>query len=91
MSKKEIEVLKNCPLSFTEHMAPDVVLQPYQKEIIKAFGLPKHMLETSTACADKDCIELYPAASDVVNVANMRHLFVLDEPHPLNWKNNGNN
>lgn len=36
--------------------------------------------------ADKDCIEIYPAAHDLVNVANIRHLFVLDTPHPYNWR-----
>jgi hypothetical protein len=35
--------------------------------------------------SDKDCIELYPAESDVVNVANIRHLFVLPEKSPYNW------
>ena len=34
-----------------------------------------------------DCIEIYPAVEDLVNVANMRHLFVLPEKHPWNWRN----
>lgn len=38
--------------------------------------------------ADRDCIEIYPAQADLVNVANIRHLFVLDAPHPYNWENN---
>lgn len=29
--------------------------------------------------ADRDAVEVYPAAVDVVNVANMRHLWVLPE------------
>jgi len=27
---------------------------------------------------DKDAVELYPADADVVNVANMRHLWIVD-------------
>jgi hypothetical protein len=34
---------------------------------------------------DFDCIELYPAREDVVNVANIRHLFVLPESSIYNW------
>lgn len=34
---------------------------------------------------DHDCIELYPAQEDVVNVANIRHLFVLPETSFYNW------
>lgn len=30
-------------------------------------------------------IEIYPADSCVVNVANMRHLWILDEAHPFTW------
>lgn len=35
-----------------------------------------------------DAVEIYPAAADLVNVANMRHLWVcLDQPrHPLTWR-----
>lgn len=29
---------------------------------------------------DVECIEVYPKQSDVINVSNMRHLWVLDEP-----------
>lgn len=33
-----------------------------------------------------DAIEIYPADNDVVNVANMRHLWVLDAPIPFAWR-----
>lgn len=34
-----------------------------------------------------DCyaIEVYPMDKDIVNVANMRHLWVLDEPLKIGW------
>lgn len=35
---------------------------------------------------DKDSVEVHPADKDVVNVANMRHLWVLDEPLPYAWR-----
>lgn len=44
------------------------------------------IIKNEIGYADKDCIEIYPAESALVNVANIRHLFVLDEPHPFNWK-----
>lgn len=34
---------------------------------------------------DKDALEVYPADRDVVNVANMRHLFFPPEPVAFKW------
>jgi hypothetical protein len=31
-------------------------------------------------------VEVFPASDDVVNVANVRHLFVLPEPPPFAWR-----
>lgn len=36
---------------------------------------------------DRDAVEIYPADKDVVNVANLRHIFVLPQPFPLTWRN----
>lgn len=36
--------------------------------------------------SDKDAVEVFPADCDVVNVANMRHLFVLAEPLSFAWR-----
>lgn len=33
-----------------------------------------------------DAVEIYPDARDVVNVANMRHLWVMGEPLPFAWR-----
>jgi hypothetical protein len=33
-----------------------------------------------------DAIEIYPADDDVVNVANMRHLWVMDARIPFAWR-----
>jgi hypothetical protein len=33
-----------------------------------------------------DAVEVYPPAGDVVNVANMRHLWVLRDPLPFAWR-----
>lgn len=35
---------------------------------------------------DVDAVEIYPADSDVVNVANMRHLWVMDAPVSFAWR-----
>lgn len=36
--------------------------------------------------ADHDALELYPMAADVVNVANLRHLWVMREPVSFAWR-----
>ena len=36
---------------------------------------------------DMWAVEMYPADEHVVNDANMRHLFLIDEPPPYAWKN----
>ncbi|PRZ51176.1 hypothetical protein BX589_12017 [Paraburkholderia fungorum] len=33
-----------------------------------------------------DAVEVFPADRDVVNVANMRHLFILADPLPFAWR-----
>lgn len=35
---------------------------------------------------DADAVELFPADADLVNVSNMRHLWILPEPSPLVWR-----
>jgi hypothetical protein len=37
----------------------------------------------------KDAIEIFPADVDVVNIANIRHLWVLPEPLPMAWRTKG--
>lgn len=37
---------------------------------------------------DYYAVEVYPRDRDIVNVANMRHLWVMPEPLPLGWFNN---
>lgn len=36
--------------------------------------------------ANLDAVEVFPADRDIVNVANMRHLFIMDEPLPFVWR-----
>ena len=36
---------------------------------------------------DKDAVEIFPADRDVVNVANMRHLWIVGDV-PFKWKSN---
>lgn len=33
-----------------------------------------------------DAVEVFPADRDVVNVSNMRHLFIMDEPLTFAWR-----
>lgn len=42
-------------------------------------------LKAEAGYADFDAVEIYPSAADVVNVANMRHLWVMAEPLPFKW------
>jgi len=41
-------------------------------------------IKAAVGYGDHDALEVYPAQGDVVNVANIRHLWVL--PNPLAWK-----
>ncbi len=36
--------------------------------------------------ADRDAVELYPAQRDIVDVANLRHLWLLPARSPLAWR-----
>lgn len=36
---------------------------------------------------DRDAVEIYPKRADVVNVANMRHLWLLSDELPFVWRN----
>lgn len=45
------------------------------QEIKRQVGLGEYM-----------AVEIYPADIDVVNVANMRHLWVMRDPLPFGWK-----
>jgi hypothetical protein len=44
-------------------------------------------LKTLAGFADQAAVELYPPLASEVNVANLRHLFVLPEPPTFMWKN----
>lgn len=35
--------------------------------------------------ADRDAVELYPSSDSIVNVANIRHLWILNEPPTFKW------
>lgn len=36
--------------------------------------------------AEREAVEVYPADRDVVNVANMRHLWILPDGLPFTWR-----
>lgn len=38
---------------------------------------------------DYMAVEIFPADRDVINVANMRHLWVMRDPLPFGWKKGG--
>lgn len=43
-------------------------------------------LKRECGYANFDAVEVYPPDRDLVNVANMRHLWVLHEPLPFAWR-----
>lgn len=43
-------------------------------------------LKNECGRGDKDAFEIFPADRDVVNVANMRHLWVTPTPLPMAWR-----
>ena len=44
-------------------------------------------IKNEVGYGDADAVEIYPADDDVVNVANMRHLWVMDARIPFAWRN----
>lgn len=42
-------------------------------------------LKAEAGFGDRWAVECYPPDDDVVNVQNMRHIFLLDEPPPYGW------
>lgn len=45
-------------------------------------------IKADVGLASKYAVEIFPADEDVVNVANMRHLWVLPEPLEIGWRPN---
>ena len=43
-------------------------------------------LKEQCGYGDKAAVEIYPPDKDIVNAANMRHLWVLDTPPDFMWK-----
>jgi hypothetical protein len=43
-------------------------------------------LKREAGYGDLEAVEVFPPDKDVVNVANMRHLWVLAEPLPFAWR-----
>lgn len=43
-------------------------------------------LKREAGYGDREAVEVYPPDRDQVNVANMRHLWVLPEPLPFAWR-----
>ena len=44
-------------------------------------------LKSEVGYGELDAVEVYPADKDVVNVAAMRHIFILDESLSFAWRN----
>lgn len=43
-------------------------------------------IKNEVGYSDHDALEVYPRAQDVVNVANIRHLWVMPEPVDFAWR-----
>lgn len=43
-------------------------------------------IKSQCGFATHDAVEVYPHDMDVVNVANMRHIWVLEQPLPFAWR-----
>lgn len=47
-------------------------------------------LKAECGYSDSDAVEIFPSDRDVVNVANMRHLWVMAEPFACTWRKTPN-
>jgi hypothetical protein len=43
-------------------------------------------IKSECGFGDRDAVEIYPCDGDVVNVANIRHIWVFDEPLDFAWR-----
>lgn len=43
-------------------------------------------IKDAVGFADRDAVEVFPRSCDIVNVANMRHLWVMDKELPCVWR-----
>ena len=43
-------------------------------------------IKSAVGYGDRDAVEIYPRDADVVNVANMRHLWITPEPISFAWR-----
>lgn len=43
-------------------------------------------LKAQCGYSDREAVEFYPREDDVVNVANLRHIWILEKPLPFGWK-----
>lgn len=48
------------------------------------------LLKRECGYSDVDAIEIFPSDHDIVNVANMRHLWVMSTPIAFAWRNTSN-
>lgn len=48
-------------------------------------------LKSEAGYGDREAVEVYPPDANVVDVANIRHLWVLPERLPFSWRNDGKN
>lgn len=46
-------------------------------------------IKRQVGLGDYMAVEIFPADRDVINVANMRHLWVMRDPLPFAWKKGG--
>ena len=46
-------------------------------------------IKSAVGYGDRDAVEIFPAQKDLVNVANMRHLWIVPESIPFAWRRNG--
>jgi len=44
------------------------------------------MIKNSVGFSNYDAVEVYPAEKNLVNVSNMRHLWIMDKPLPFIWR-----
>lgn len=44
------------------------------------------MIKGALGYQHQDAVEVYPAQNDLVNVANIRHLWIMNEPLPFIWR-----
>jgi hypothetical protein len=92
-SKKPVAIYRNRDFLVQKYQEDKIIRLSINRSIMQADGKWSDKIEweelqnikRALGYGDAYAIEIYPTDRDIVNVANMRHLWILPDPLPIGW------